>query len=77
MKDYSPLSIVNDRLDLMLDQSDVYSPDIADLHKRFDAILNQEKTTADQEEDTKDDLDEDFELPDHLQQLVNQALASS
>jgi len=77
MKDYSPLSIVNDRLDLMLDQSDVYSPDIADLHKRFDAILNQEKTIADQEEDTKDDLDEDFKLPDHLQQLVNQALASS
>ena len=75
MKDYSPLTIVNERLDLMLDQSDPNTPDIADLHKRFDAILNQDKSLD--QEDTKDNPEEDFELPDHLQQLVDQALASS
>ena len=75
MKDYSPLTIVNERLDLMLDQSDPNTPDIADLHKRFDAILNQDKSLD--QEDTTDNPEEDFELPDHLQQMVDQALASS
>ena len=74
MKDYSPLSIVNEKLDLMMDQ-DVVSPDIADLHKRFDAILNCKESVS--REDPEENGDEDLELPEHLQKLVDQALALS
>ena len=75
MKDYSELNI-NESQDISQSilNIDVTSPDMADLHKRFDAILNEPLETKNEQKETVEDP-EDLELPEHLQKLVDQALA--
>ena len=56
--------------------NDVTSPDISDLQKRFDIIAARASTSSDQyEEEEAEDSNCEVELPDHLQKLVDQALA--
>ena len=73
MKDYSELNVKHeDIISQSILKMDVTSPDIADLHKRFDAILHPEPIEKNGDEETNSD---DLELPEHLQKLVDQALA--
>ena len=51
---------------------DVTSPDIADLQKRFDIMTSQGDGSK---SDDDGDLDSEVELPEHLQALVDKALA--
>ena len=70
MKDYSELNVNHEDISQSILKMEA-SPDIADLHKRFDAILN---PTA-EENGENETNSEDLELPEHLQKLVDQALA--
>ena len=71
MKDYSELNVNHEDISQSILKMEA-SPDIADLHKRFDAILNPENIKKNDEDDV---TSEDLELPEHLQKLVDQALA--
>ena len=55
--------------------NDVTSPDISDLQKRFDIIAARASLSSDQDEEEAEDSNCEVELPDHLQKLVDQALA--
>ena len=73
MKHYSPMSAEIESLSLCKTDliQDVTSPDISDLQKRFDKIMcNTNSGQNDSEEEEKG-----VELPEHLQLLVDQALA--
>ena len=85
MKTYSPLTMDQENSSngsgtgIYLTQdllNEVSSPDISDLQKRFDIIAARASTSSDQyEEEEAEDSNCEVELPDHLQKLVDQALA--
>ena len=78
MKNYSPLTMDQDSSngiyltkDLL---NEVNSPDISDLQKRFDIIAARANACSDDEDEEADSSCE-VELPDHLQKMVDNALA--
>jgi len=89
MKTYSPLTMdqenssngVGSGIYLTQDLlNEVSSPDISDLQKRFDIIAARASTSSDlscldNQEDEEADSSCEVELPDHLQKLVDTALA--
>ena len=87
MKTYSPLTMdqenslngVGSGIYLTQDLlNEVSSPDISDLQKRFDIIAARASTSSDNldnQEDEEADSSCEVELPEHLQKLVDTALA--
>ena len=84
MKNYSPLTMdqqdsSNGGIYLTQDLlNEVNSPDISDLQKRFDIIAARANIgCSDQDLDEDEEIDSscELELPDHLQKMVDNALA--
>ena len=68
---YSSIYLTQDLL------NEVSSPDISDLQKRFDIIAARASTSSDLQdnEDEEGDSSCEIELPEHLQKMVDNALA--
>ena len=56
---------------------EVTSPDITDLQKRFDLFAqnSSQEDLSERPKSTDNETDSEVELPEHLQKLVDQALA--